>query len=91
MLSLNPFSPRPSPEQDVGGADGQPPAVPLGPLHGRRGRGEGPDCGADMEVPALGHLQQIWDFRGRPDLNKRNYFFSLFNFKGPLLLGGLFF
>lgn len=37
-LSLNPFSPRPSPEQDLGGgADGQPPAVPRGPLHGRRG------------------------------------------------------
>ncbi|CAM9547933.1 unnamed protein product, partial [Bubo scandiacus] len=62
-------SPRPSPEQDLGGgADGQPPAVPLSPLHGRRGRGEGPDCGADVEVPALGHLQQIWDFCGRPDL-----------------------
>lgn len=49
----------------------QPLAVPVRPLHRRRGGRQGPRLRAHLAVPALRHLQPIRDIRGRPHLSRR--------------------
>lgn len=61
-------SPRPAREQGLSSPARQPLAVPVCPLHRRRGRRQGPSLRAHLAVPALRHFQQIRDIRGRPNL-----------------------